>query len=46
MGQNPKVIKALANAIGSHDDAMIDHLVDALAQAFDTATNEQTKQTG
>lgn len=29
-----------------HNDAMIDHLVDALSQAFDTATNEQIKQTG
>lgn len=29
-----------------HDDAMIDHLVDALAQTYDTATNEQTKKTG
>ncbi len=29
-----------------HSDAMIDHLVNALLQAFDTASGEQTKQTG
>ncbi|MDC3235187.1 5-aminolevulinate synthase [Candidatus Puniceispirillum sp.] len=28
-----------------HNDAMIDHLVDALSKAFDTATNEQIMQT-
>ena len=29
-----------------HSDAMIDHLVDALSQAFDNATSEQIKRTG
>ncbi len=29
-----------------HNDTMIDHLVDALSKAFDTATKEQIMQTG